>query len=109
MFGKVLSTIGSFTGIRADLANNVRGGDSYPVMVRKTDPKPIRVFLQDGANDLDNSHGSWPLANRAMAAALKFRDYDYKFVFGDGAHNSRHGGAILPDALKWLWRGWDQK
>lgn len=105
LFGKVLSTIGSFTGIRADVVNNVRGGDAYPVMVRKSVAKPIRVFLQDGSGDLDNSHGNWPLANLAMAAALKFKGYDYKLVFGDGAHNSRHGGAILPDALRWLWRG----
>ena len=109
LFGKVLSTIGSFTGIRADLVNNIRGGDAYPVMVRKTDAKPIRVFMQDGSGDLDNIHGNWPLANQAMAAALKFKGYDYQFVFGDGAHNSRHGGAILPDALKWLWRGWEKK
>jgi enterochelin esterase family protein len=25
-------------------------------------------------------------------------------VFGDGAHTGRHGGAILPDSLRWLWR-----
>jgi enterochelin esterase family protein len=96
MFGKVLSTIGSFT--------NIRGGDVYPGLIRKTQRKPIRVFLQDGWNDLDNDNGSWPLANLQMAAALKFKGYDYRLVFGDGAHTGRHGGAILPDALRWLWR-----
>jgi enterochelin esterase family protein len=100
LFGKVLSTIGSFT--------NIRGGDVYPGLIRKTPPKPIRVFLQDGSGDLDNQHGSWPLGNLQMAAALKFRDYDYKFVYGDGAHNAKHGGAILPDALRWLWRDWKE-
>jgi enterochelin esterase family protein len=100
LFAKVLSTIGSFT--------NIRGGDVYPGMIRKTERKPIRVFLQDGSNDLDNAHGSWPLANLQMAAALRFKDYDYKFVYGDGAHNSKHGGAILPDALRWLWRDWKE-
>ena len=54
-------------------------------------------FLQEGSNDLDNLHGSWPLANRQMASSLKFAGYDYKFVMGDGGHNGRHGGAILPD------------
>jgi enterochelin esterase family protein len=96
MFSKVLSTIGSFT--------NIRGGDVYPGLIRKTQNKPIRVFLQDGWNDLDNEHGSWPLANLQMAASLKYKGYDYRLVFGDGAHSSRHGGAILPDALRWLWR-----
>lgn len=94
-FHKVLSHVGSFT--------NIRGGHIYPAVIRRTPKKPIRVFLQDGANDLDNLHGSWPLSNQEMAAALKFAGYDYKFEFGDGGHNGKHGGAILPDALRWLW------
>jgi enterochelin esterase-like enzyme len=95
-FRKVLSHIGSFT--------NIRGGHVYPALVRQSAVRPIRVFLQDGSNDLDNQFGNWPLANQAMAAALKFRGYDYRFEFGDGAHTHKHGGAILPDALRWLWR-----
>lgn len=95
-FRKVLSYVGSFT--------NIRGGHIYPSLIRKQEKRPIRVFLQDGANDLDNLHGSWPLANQRMASALEFAKYDYQFVFGDGGHNGKHGGAILPDALRWLWR-----
>ena len=95
-FRKVLSHVGSFT--------NIRGGHVYPALIRKTEHKPIRVFLQDGSGDLDNAHGNWPLANQEMAAALKFAGYDYKFEYGDGGHNGKHGGAILPDSLRWLWR-----
>ena len=95
-FSKVLSHVGSFT--------NIRGGHVYPSLIRKSEKKPIRVFLQGGAGDLDNAHGNWPLANQEMAAALKFAGYDYRFEFGDGGHNGRHGGAILPDSLRWLWR-----
>jgi len=95
-FRKVLSAVGSFT--------NIRGGHNYPAWIRKTEKKPIRIFLQDGSGDLDNLHGNWPLANQQMAAALKFMGYDYKFEFGDGGHNGKHGGAILPDSLRWLWR-----
>ena len=95
-FRKVLSHVGSFT--------NIRGGHVIPAVIRKTENKPLRIFLQDGANDLDNLHGSWPLANQEMAASLKFKSYDYKFEFGDGGHNGKHGGAILPDSLRWLWR-----
>lgn len=95
-FRKVLSHVGSFT--------NIRGGHVIPAVIRKTEDKPLRIFLQDGANDLDNLHGSWPLANQEMAAALKFKGYDYKFEFGDGGHNGKHGGAILPESLRWLWR-----
>lgn len=95
-FSKVLSTIGSFV--------NIRGGHVYPFVIRKTEPKPIRVFLQDGSNDLDNDHGHWPLANQTMAAALKYKNYDYQFICGDGKHSGKHGGAIFPEAVKWLWR-----
>ena len=96
LFSKVLSHVGSFT--------NIRGGDVYPGLIRKTERKPIRVFLQDGSGDLDNLHGHWPLANLSMAAALRYMNYDYRFVYGDGGHNGRHGGVILPDSLRWLWR-----
>jgi enterochelin esterase family protein len=95
LFSKVLSHVGSFT--------NIRGGDVYPGLVRKTAHKPIRVFLQDGSKDLDNAAGNWPLANQQMAAALKFAKYDYRFEYGDGAHDGKHGGAILPESLRWLW------
>lgn len=97
LFRKVLSHVGSFT--------NIRGGHVYPALIRKTEPKPIRVFLQEGTHDLDNLHGHWPLSNREMAAALKFKGYDHRFVMGDGGHNRRHGGALLPESLRWLWRG----
>lgn len=97
-FRKVLSHIGSFV--------DLRGGHSYPPMIRKADKKPIRVFLQDGENDLDNQFGNWPLANRQMAKALEFKDYDYRLVMGSEAHNGKHGGAIFPDSLRWLWRDW---
>jgi len=95
-FGKVLSQIGSFV--------NIRGGHVYPALIRKTERKDLRVFLQDGSGDLNNLHGDWPLANQQMASALRFAGYDVRFEFGDGAHNGKHGGAILPDSLRWLWR-----
>jgi enterochelin esterase-like enzyme len=101
VFRKVLSHVGSFT--------NIRGGHVYPALIRKTEKKPLRVFLQDGKNDLDNLHGNWPLSNQQMAAALKFKGYDYKFVFGTGGHNHKHGGALLPESLRWLWRGYRGK
>jgi enterochelin esterase family protein len=95
-FRKVLSHIGSFT--------DIRGGHVYPTLIRKHALRPLRVFLQDGEADMDNEFGSWWLANLQMAAALKFRGYDYQFVGGSGAHDGKHGGAILPDSLRWLWR-----
>jgi enterochelin esterase family protein len=95
-FRKVYSTIGSFT--------DIRGGGKYPELVRAADKKPIRIFQQDGANDIVNQFGSWPEANKKMAAALDEKGYDHKFVFGEGTHNPRYGAMLLPDALRWLWR-----
>jgi enterochelin esterase-like enzyme/sugar lactone lactonase YvrE len=96
-FGKVLSTIGSFTGLR--------GGNAYPALVRKTEPKPIRVYMADTSGDIDNQFGSWPLANRRMAAALASMGYDLRFDWAEGyAHDSFHGSRLFPEALQWLWR-----
>ena len=93
----------SFTNIASGKTGR-EGGHNYEAMIRKTPRKPIRVFLQDGANDLDNNHGNWPLANQQMAKALAFAGYDYAFVYGQGFHSGKHGQAILPDSLRWLWR-----
>lgn len=95
-FRKVVSMVGSFT--------NIRGGDAYPGMIRKSDKKPIRGFFQDGLNDLDNQAGSWPLANLQMEAALKFKGYDYRYSWDHGKHGSKNGGVVFPDAMRWLWR-----
>jgi len=97
VFRKVLSTIGSFT--------NIRGGHVYPAIIRKEEARPIRVFLQDGMNDLDNEHGNWWLANQAMARSLAYEDrYDFLFIAGEEGHNATHGAAVFPDAMRWLWR-----
>lgn len=100
-FRKVLSTIGSFV--------DLRGGHVYPYLIRKTEKKPIRVFLQDSTGDLDNPFGNWPLANQMMNSSLRYMKYDVKFDFVEGfGHNSKRGGSIFPEALKWLWRGYKQ-
>jgi predicted alpha/beta superfamily hydrolase len=99
-FRKVFSSIGSFT--------NIRGGNAYPYLIRVTERKPLRVFLADTDNDIDNQFGSWPLANDLMFAALKYMNYDREFTRGEGGHNSNYCGSIFPDAMKWLWRGFGQ-
>lgn len=96
-FRKVLSTVGSFT--------NIRGGNAYPSLIRKTEKKPLRVFLADSSGDVDNQFGNWPLANQQMNAALIYMKYDVRFDYVEGyKHSSEHGGSIFPDALRWLWR-----
>jgi enterochelin esterase family protein len=119
-FRKVISMIGSYTSIGYKPARDGQpmtpGGDLYPTLIRKNPIKPIRIFLQDGANDLSNEHGNWFLANQQMLSALEYANqnaerrkipgprYDVAHVWGDGGHSDRHGGAILPDMLRWLWR-----
>lgn len=102
-FSKVLSWVGSFTNIQHGPTFK-EGGHNYEAMIRKAPKRNIRVFLQDGENDLDNANGNWPLANQQMAKSLAFAGYDYKFVYGQGFHSGKHGQAILPDSLRWLWR-----
>jgi sugar lactone lactonase YvrE len=99
-FTRVFSAIGTFVGLR--------GGDRYPTLIRKTEPKPIRVFLQDGANDLNIFGGDWWMANQTMERALTFAGYDVRHVWGEGGHNGRQGTAIFPDAIRWLWRDWPE-
>ncbi|MGH9308124.1 MAG: SMP-30/gluconolactonase/LRE family protein [Vicinamibacterales bacterium] len=95
-FRRVFSAIGTYVGLR--------GGHEFPVLIRKTEPRPIRVFLQDGSGDLNNYTGSWWIANQDMLSAFEYAGYDVRHEWGDGAHNSRHATAIFPDALRWLWR-----
>ena len=95
-FRRVYSVIGSFT----DLA----GGDTYPSKIRKCEPKPLRIYLQDNDQDQDIYSGSWPLANQEVAAALKFAGYDTQFVVGKGGHDGRPGSLIFPEVMRWLWR-----
>ena len=97
-FRRVLSFLGSFA--------QIRGGNRYPELIQDTPKKPLRVFLQGATRDLnwDAAEFNWLSANLRVAAALAERGYDFRLVLGDGGHDTNHGGAILPDALRWLWR-----
>ena len=107
-FHRVLSFIGTFVAMK--------GADGLPALIRKTEPKPIRIFLQDGKND----HvvptepygtfyaGSWPINNQVMYEAFQSAGYDVKLVIGEEGHNMKQGAAIMPEALRWLWRGYPE-
>lgn len=99
-FSRVFSTIGTYVGLR--------GGDRYATLVRKYEPKALRVYLQDGSNDLNIYAGDWWMANQTMERALTFAGYEVEHVWGEGAHNGRHGTALFPDAMRWLWKDWPQ-
>lgn len=102
-FRKVLSNVGSFT--------NIRGGDAYPDLIRKSRRKPIRIFLCDGRNDNRGMRGGkydprwdWFLQNVRMQKALTDKGYDVNYTWGMNLHGQKFGGAILPEMMRWLWR-----
>lgn len=99
-FRRVASFVGSFT--------NLRGGDTLASLIRKAEPKPLRVFLQDGRNDQDIYSGNWFLGNQEVFSALQYAGYESNFVIGTEGHNAKHGGAILPDVLRWVWKDYPQ-
>jgi len=101
---RVLSLIGSYV--------DLRGGHVYPERVREAAKKPLRVFLQDGRNDNRglgrdgnyNEKRDWFLQNVRLAKALEEKGYDVTYTWGIGRHSQKHGGAIFPEAMRWLWR-----
>lgn len=97
-FRRVFSAIGTFVGLR--------GGNEYPTLIRKFEPKPIRVFLQDGSKDNNIYGGDWWMANQEMERALTFAGYEVNHVWGDGGHNGKHATELFPEAMKWLWKDW---
>jgi gluconolactonase len=105
-FHRVLSFIGTYVAMK--------GADSLPALIRRTEPKPFRIFLQEGKNDhIVPGHpfgtfygGSWPINNQVMYEAFQFAGYESKLVMGEEGHNMKHGGSIMPEALRWLWAGY---
>ncbi|WP_435354566.1 SMP-30/gluconolactonase/LRE family protein [Emticicia sp. SJ17W-69] len=95
-FSRVFSAIGTYVGLR--------GADRYSTLVRKYEPKPIKIFLQDGTNDLNIYAGDWWKANESMERSLVFSGYEVKHVWGEGGHNGKHGTSIFPEAMRWLWK-----
>ncbi|MBI5768887.1 MAG: SMP-30/gluconolactonase/LRE family protein [Verrucomicrobia bacterium] len=99
-FSRVFSVVGTYVGLR--------GGDRYPTLIRKTEPKALRVFLQDGSADNNIYAGDWWMANQTMARALAYAGYEVRHEWGDGGHNGKHGTLLFPDAMRWLWKDWPQ-
>src|SRR6185437_13219323 len=99
-FSRVFSSIGTYVGLR--------GGNVYPTLVRKFEPKPIRIFLQDGSSDLNIYGGDWWMANQEMERALTFAGYEVNHDWGTGGHSGQHATRIFPDAMRWLWKSWPE-
>ncbi|MEO7531326.1 MAG: SMP-30/gluconolactonase/LRE family protein [Sediminibacterium sp.] len=97
-FTRVFSAIGTYVGLR--------GGHNYSTLVRKTAPKPLRIFLQDGSDDLNIYAGDWWKANESMERALTFSGYEVTHVWGEEGHSGKQGTAIFPDVMRYLWKDW---
>jgi len=97
-FSRVFSAIGTYV--------DLRGGMRYPTLIRKYEPKPIRIFLQDGSNDNNRYGGDWWMANQTMERALTFAGYEVQHAWGDGGHTGKHATMIFPEAMRWLWKDW---
>jgi poly(3-hydroxybutyrate) depolymerase len=116
-FRKVYSAIGSYVsiGFRPNETPIKLGGQDYPALIRREPIRPMKIFIQDGTNDLSNEWGNWFLANQQMVSAMQYANvfadknktigarYQVKYVWTDGEHNDKHAGALLPEGLKWLW------
>ncbi len=99
MFARVYSSVGTFVAMR--------GGNEYPAIVRKSEPKPLRIFLQDGVNDTWNHiFGDWWEQNQLMSSALNYAGYEFDYKWDRGSHSIYYGTRAYPDAMRWLWRGW---
>jgi len=97
-FTRVFSGIGTFVGLR--------GGHAYATLVRKVEPKPLRIFLEDGSADLNIYAGDWWTANQALERSLAFAGYEVRHAWGEGKHDNRHATEVFPEAMEWLWSGW---
>ena len=106
-FSRVLSHIGSYSGIQWRPDKNQDGGYIVPYRVRREARKNLRVWMSDGADDIENNAGSWPMANIQLANSLKMRGYDFHFRFGVSMHAIAQGALDLPESLIWLWRDYD--
>lgn len=103
-FRKVLSNVGSFT--------NIRGGHEYADIVRKSEKKPLRVYLVGGRNDnralrVDGAYDpnrDWFLQNVRMKDALAEKGYDLNYAWGIQRHGQKMLRTVFPDMMRWLWR-----
>ena len=99
LFSRVYTTVGTFVAMR--------GGNNYSNIVRKTEPKPLRIYMQDGWYDVWNPiFGEWFEHNLLMESAFNFAGYEMFHKWDRGNHSIKYGTMAFPDAMRWLWKGY---
>ena len=106
-YSRVLSHIGSYSAIQWQPEKGQEGGYIVSHRVRRETRKNMRIWMSDGADDIEGPAGSWPLNNIQLANSLKMKGYDFHFRFGESAHAIAQGALDLPESLVWLWRDYD--
>lgn len=116
-YRRVLTLSGTFVNQQWPFDPATPGGawDFHETLIPRSDPKPIRLYMAVGDRDnfnpnvmRDGMH-DWVEANHRMAHVLAAKGYAYQYLFcqnsGHGIGNARP--QILPNALEWLWRGYE--
>ena len=102
LYSRVYTTVGTFVAMR--------GGNNYSNIVRKTEPKPLRIYMQDGWYDVWNPiFGEWFEHNLLMESAFNFAGYEVFHKWDRGNHSIKYGTIAFPDAMRWLWKGYPAK
>ena len=113
LYHRVLTYSGTYVNQQwpPDPANLHGAWEYHEHLIPQSKRKPIRLWMEVGANDLrpndpESTLHNWPFANYRMAQELTKKGYHYQFVWAD---NARHvdGGVVrqtLPAALEYVWK-----
>jgi iron(III)-enterobactin esterase len=118
LYRKVLTYSGTYVDQQFPFDRKTPHGawEYHENLIRRSARKPIRIWLhvseKDNGHDKDEaSLHNWVMANERMAAELKAKGYDYRYVFAKAAGHTdgRVTRQTLPAALEWLWQGYKKR
>jgi iron(III)-enterobactin esterase len=82
-------------------------------LIKNTENKPLRIFVNANENDngstaAESGHHNWVMANQRTAAALKAKNYHYRYVVGQGLGHcdGKVQDLTIAETLSWVWRGY---
>lgn len=82
-------------------------------LIANSPKKPLRIFTHVSEHDLraqdaEETYHNWVMANHRMAAELKAKGYEYRFVYSLGTRHCDRKvfESTLADTLVWMWQGY---